>query len=182
MYNISVSRLTPWPTFSLNGSNLNHDSLSGEKLCSIPTKTWKTATTTKNVTPPIGTLQFIISLSRSGAQDSDSLGHARVCQGGLQRRHPLHRWLLRIWAVPHQGCCRGAGGWEGNRAPWIGETRNVGCRSGDAHQTLGQSQVIHNTVQVYHWVTFAYRAHRLLSPCFTEGIVFIWWWSALSIR
>ena len=88
---------------------------------------------------------FLLSPSvlSPGTQDSDPMGYAQVRKRGLQGWHPIHWRLLWVWAVPHQGCGRGAGLWERNNAPWIRETWNVGFWSGNAHQTLGQSQVKH---------------------------------------
>lgn len=54
---------------------------------------------------PLNSLFLTTFLSpRSGAQDSDQVGHAQVRQGGLQRWHPFHWRLLRLRALPHQGC------------------------------------------------------------------------------
>jgi len=77
-----------------------------------------------------------------GAQGVDPVGHAQVRARGLRCRHPLHRRLLRLPALPHAGAGRGAGSGAGRSlAGCLGEARHLGERPGDAHQALGPSQV-----------------------------------------
>lgn len=78
---------------------------------------------------------------RSGAQDSEQVGHAEVRSGGVQCWNPLHRRLLWVRTLSHPSFSRGARAWEGLPSCRLGEAWQLGQWAGDAHKALGQSQV-----------------------------------------
>lgn len=87
------------------------------------------------------TTQFIYFFDRSGAEDLDQMGHAEIRTGSVQRWYSLHWRLLWIWALSHPCPGRGAGTWEGFPSCWFWEAWQLGQWPGDAHETMGQSQV-----------------------------------------
>ena len=73
---------------------------------------------------------------RTGTQSYNQMGYSKVRQRGLQPGGQVHRRVLWIWTLPHQGNCRGAGPGEGIFATGFRKTWQLGKWFGHAHQTL----------------------------------------------